>query len=91
MCNEKVAQIMEQFFAFDVRTRLHLVAEGDTFCTGQHTFTFVAAPMVHWPEVMVTYDIGEKSCFRPMPFGTFGALDGALFADEVDFFRRLSG
>lgn len=86
VCNEKVAQIMEQFFAFDVRTRLHLVAEGDTFCTGQHTFTFVAAPMVHWPEVMVTYDIGEKILFSADAFGTFGALDGALFADEVDFF-----
>ena len=65
---------------------LHLVAEGDTFCTGQHTFTFVAAPMVHWPEVMVTYDIGEKILFSADAFGTFGALDGALFADEVDFF-----
>lgn len=86
VCNEKVAQIMEQFFDFDVRARLHLVAEGDTFCTGQHTFTFVAAPMVHWPEVMVTYDIGEKILFSADAFGTFGALDGTLFADEVDFF-----
>ncbi len=86
VCNEKVAQIMEQFFEFDVRSRLHLVAEGDTFCTGKHTFTFVAAPMVHWPEVMVTYDIGEKILFSADAFGTFGALDGALFADEVDFF-----
>ena len=86
VCNEKVAQIMEQFFDFDVRSRLHLVAEGDTFCTGKHTFTFVAAPMVHWPEVMVTYDIGEKILFSADAFGTFGALDGALFADEVDFF-----
>ena len=86
VCNEKVAQIMEQFFDFDVRSRLHLVAEGDTFCTGRHTFTFVAAPMVHWPEVMVTYDIGEKILFSADAFGTFGALNGALFADEVDFF-----
>lgn len=86
VCNEKVAQIMEQFFDFNVRSRLRLVAEGDTFCTGKHTFTFVAAPMVHWPEVMVTYDIGEKILFSADAFGTFGALDGALFADEVDFF-----
>ena len=86
VCNEKVAQMMEQFFDFDVRSRLRLVAEGDTFCSGRHTFTFVAAPMVHWPEVMVTYDIGEKILFSADAFGTFGALDGALFADEVDFF-----
>ena len=87
VCNELVAQMMEQFFDFSVRSRLHLVAEGDTFCTGKHTFTFVAAPMVHWPEVMVTYDIGEKILFSADAFGTFGALNGALFADEVDFFH----
>ena len=86
VCNEKVAKMMEQFFDFDVRARLRLVEEGDTFCSGAHTFTFVAAPMVHWPEVMVTYDIGEKILFSADAFGTFGALDGALFADEVDFF-----
>lgn len=87
VCNELVAQMMEQFFDFSVRSRLHLVAEGDTFCTGKHTFTFVAAPMVHWPEVMVTYDIGEKILFSADAFGTFGTLNGALFADEVDFFH----
>ena len=87
VCNEKVAAMMEQFFDFDVRSRLHLVAEGDMFSTGRHTFTFVAAPMVHWPEVMVTYDVGEKILFSADAFGTFGALNGALFADEVDFFR----
>ena len=84
--NEKVAAMIEQFFDFPLRSRLHLVAEGDTFCTGRHTFTFVAAPMVHWPEVMVTYDIGEKILFSADAFGTFGAINGALFADEVDFF-----
>ena len=87
VCNEKVAAMMEQFFDFDVRSRLHLVAEGDMFSTGRHTFTFVAAPMVHWPEVMVTYDVGEKILFSADAFGTFGALNGVLFADEVDFFR----
>lgn len=86
VCNEKVAAMMEQFFDFDVRARLHLVQEGDMFCTGLHTFTFVAAPMVHWPEVMLTYDVGEKILFSADAFGTFGALNGALFADEVDFF-----
>ena len=85
VCNEKVAKMMEQFFDFDVRSRLHLVAEGDTFCTGRHTFTFVAAPMVHWPEVMVTYDVGEKILFSADAFGSFGALGGNLFNDEVNF------
>ena len=87
VCNEKVLQMMEQFFDFDVRSRLHLVAEGDMFSTGRHTFTFVAAPMVHWPEVMLTYDVGEKILFSADAFGTFGSLNGAIFADEVDFFR----
>ena len=87
VCNEKVAKMIEQFFDFPLTSRLHLVAEGDTFCTGRHTFTFVAAPMVHWPEVMVTYDVGEKILFSADAFGTFGALNGALFADEVDFFH----
>ena len=87
VCNDKVAQMIEQFFDFNLRSRVHLVAEGDTFSTGRHTFTFVAAPMVHWPEVMMTYDIGEKMLFSADAFGTFGALNGALFADEVDFFH----
>lgn len=50
VCNELVAQMMEQFFDFSVRSRLHLVAEGDTFCTGKHTFTFVAAPWCTGPK-----------------------------------------
>ncbi len=87
VCNEKVAAMIEQFFDFNLRSRLYIVNEGDTFNTGRHTFTFVAAPMVHWPEVMVTYDIGEKILFSADAFGTFGALNGALFADEVDFFH----
>lgn len=87
VCGEKAAEIMEQFFDFDVRSRLHLINEGDVLCTGRHQLTFVAAPMVHWPEVMVTYDITDKILFSADAFGTFGALNGALFADEVDFFR----
>lgn len=55
--------------------------------TGRHELHFVMAPMVHWPEVMVTYDAKDKILFSADAFGTFGALDGALFADEVDFMR----
>ena len=84
--------MMQQFFGFDIdSTPAVLVKEGDTFCTGRHTLTFVMAPMVHWPEVMVTYDATTRSLFSADAFGTFGALNGALFADEVDFFARLCG
>ena len=63
------------------------VKEGDTFSFGKHTVTFVGAPMVHWPEAMVTLDVTEGVLFSADAFGTFGALDGKLFADEVDFER----
>ncbi len=87
LCNQKTADMMAQFFSFDVGSVVQIVKEGDVYETGRHSFTFVMAPMVHWPEVMVTYDLTEKILFSADAFGTFGALDGALFADEVDFFR----
>ena len=61
--------------------------EGDTLTTGRHTFTFAMAPMVHWPEVMVTYDAADKVLFSADAFGTFGALNGNIFADQVNFER----
>lgn len=85
VCNKKTAQMMKNFFSFDVDSRVHLVAEMDTLCTGRHTFAFVMAPMVHWPEVMVTYDATTKTLFAADAFGTFGALGGNLYADEVNF------
>lgn len=57
----------------------------DTLCTGRHTFAFVMAPMVHWPEAMVSYDATTKTLFSADAFGTFGALNGNLYADEVNF------
>lgn len=63
------------------------VKEGDTMCFGKHTITFIEAPMVHWPEVIVSYDITNGVLFSADAFGTFGALNGKLFADEVDFER----
>ena len=87
VCNQKTAGMIRQFFGADVTPRALLVKEGDTLSTGRHTFSFVMAPMVHWPEVMVTYDATDKILFSADAFGTFGALNGALFADEVDFFR----
>ena len=85
--NARAAGMIRQFFDFDIDSRLQLVNEGDTLNTGRHTLTFVNAPMVHWPEVMVTYDTTDKVLFSADAFGTFGALDGILYADEVDFDR----
>lgn len=85
--NSKAACMIRQFFDFDLDSRLMQVAEGDTLQTGHHTLTFVMAPMVHWPEVMVTYDTIDKTLFSADAFGTFGALNGNIFADEVNFDR----
>ena len=85
--NEKSAAMLRQFTKCDLSARTRIVAEGDTLRTGAHTLTFVMAPMVHWPEVMVTYDSASGTLFSADAFGTFGALSGNLFADEVDFDR----
>ena len=83
--NMKTVKMIEQFFHAVEADKLVIVKEGDTLNTGKHTFTFVMAPMVHWPEVMVTYDSYEKVLFSADAFGTFGALNGNIFNDEVDF------
>ena len=68
---------------------LHMVLnEFDTLSLGEHTLVFVFAPMVHWPEVMMTYDATTKTLFSADAFGMFGALNGRLFADEYDFERE---
>lgn len=83
VCNTKTADIIKQFFK--IETDAVIVKENDTLCTGKHTFTFLMAPMVHWPEVMVTYDTTDKILFSADAFGTFGAINGNLFADEIEF------
>ena len=85
--NAKTISMIGQFFDCDIFGRTVTVKEGDTLTTGRHTFTFVMAPMVHWPEVMVTYDTMDKILFSADAFGTFGALSGNIFADEVNFER----
>ena len=85
VCTAAAAVILNQFFACDIKDRAILVGEGDTLSTGKHTLTFVMAPMVHWPEVMMTYDDVHGILFSADAFGSFGALNGNLFADEVDF------
>lgn len=82
----KAITMMEQF-GFAVEGKTQAVKEGDTLELGKHTLSFVMAPMVHWPEVMVSYDSYGKTLFSADAFGTFGALDGKLFNDEVDFDR----
>ena len=85
VCNEKTLEFMRQFFDLDIKSGVVVVKENDTLETGRHTLRFIMAPMVHWPEVMVTYDEADKSLFSADAFGCFGALNGALFADEVNF------
>ncbi len=71
----KSAAMLPQFFTMDFTGRVTAVKEGDTLSLGSHTLTFVMAPMVHWPEVMVSYESSEKVLFAADGFGKFGALD----------------
>lgn len=85
ICNAKSAAMIKQFFDFDIDARSIIVKEGDAFSVGKHTLHFVMAPMVHWPEAMMTYDSYEKVLFSADAFGTFGAINGNIFADELNF------
>ncbi len=87
VCNTKTLTMIKQFFTFNIDERAIIIKEGETLVTGKHTLTFVMMPMVHWPEAMVTYDITDKILFSADAFGTFGALSGQIFADEVNFER----
>lgn len=83
--NKKTFQFFEQYYEMSIKERCYLVEEKDEISIGEHTLQFFCAPMVHWPEVMVTY---EKSCgilFSADAFGSFGAFSGNIFADEVDY------
>lgn len=80
----KAFQMMKNFFGTDFEDRQVVVGEGSTLCLGKHTLTFVTAPMVHWPEVIVTYDSTDKVLFSADGFGKFGALDAKEdWADEA--------
>ena len=79
---------MEQFFPESRDYNKLEVKEGDSLTTGAHTFSFVSAPMVHWPEVLFAYDATTKALLSADAFGTFGALDGGIFADEYDFEKQ---
>lgn len=89
VCNAKIKTMMEQFFDFEIsEEQFQIVNEGDVLNTGKHNLTFLMAPMVHWPEVMVTYDTTDKILFSADAFGSFGAIDGNIFADDVDWDNR---
>ena len=83
--NAKTFPLISQFFDFDLDGKAITVKEGDTFSSGAHTLHFIMAPMIHWPETMMTYDETDKVLFSADAFGTFGALNGNIFNDEVDF------
>jgi len=83
---EKAFMMMRQF-GFHIDGREVEVKEGDSMSFGRHNIAFVEAPMVHWPEAMVSFDLTDGVLFSADGFGSFGALDGKLFNDEVNFDR----
>jgi flavorubredoxin len=82
--NAMSERFLKNFFP-NLKAKIQLVKEGDKLCTGKRTFTFVMAPMVHWPEVMFTYEMSGHVLFSADAFGTFGALSGNIYADELNF------
>ncbi len=78
-------KMMENFYSLQTEERRLVVKEGDTLKLGKHTLKFIAAPMVHWPEVLMTYDVTDKILFSADAFGSFGAMSGNIFADEIDW------
>lgn len=85
ICSAKAAGLIAQFFSADLQGKIAQQKEGDSLVLGRHTLTFYAAPMVHWPEVTVAYDAADGVLFSADAFGTFGATDGSIFADETGF------
>mgnify|MGYP001161751068 FL=1 len=86
--NEKAFYLMNQFGFHIDSSKTQEVKEGDKISFGKHEILFVAAPMVHWPEAMVSFDLSNGVLFSADAFGSFGALDGKLFNDEVKFDRE---
>lgn len=84
IASAKAAVMLKNFFSYEGAS---VVKEGDVLETGKHRLRFLAAPMVHWPEVLFTYDETAGTLFSADAFGTFGALGGSIFADEVHFER----
>ncbi len=88
VCNDKSANIMKEYYFHDDTSAVDAalrMGEGDTLSLGKHTLTFLMAPMVHWPEVMMSYDSATGVLFSADAFGSFGALGGSIFEDQLDF------
>ncbi len=85
ICSKTAVPMIQQFFGIDVSARGRAVAEMDSLSTGKHELVFVMAPMVHWPEVMFTYEAAEGILFSADAFGTFGGFTGNLFSDQLDY------
>ena len=85
--NEKTFALIRQFYGLPLEGRCVVVKDGDALALGRHTLRFFFTPMVHWPEVMMAYEESEKILFSADAFGSFGALNGNLFEDELDFER----
>ena len=88
VCSLQASRFMKQFLEIPEQVQFQIVKEGDVLSTGKHALHFVGAQMVHWPEVLVSYDATDKVFFSADAFGTFGALGGNLYADEVNFDRE---
>ncbi|MCR4901280.1 MAG: FprA family A-type flavoprotein [Butyrivibrio sp.] len=86
--NARTFTFIDQFFPGLKSIKRQEIKDGESFSSGKHTFTFMNAPMVHWPEVMFAYDDNSKALFTADAFGTFGALDSGIFADEYDFEKK---
>lgn len=83
--NQKTFQFFDQYYSMDIKENQQLVKEGDEISLGKHTLRFYMAPMVHWPEVMFTYEVSGGILFSADAFGSFGAFAGNIFADQVDY------
>jgi len=88
VCSMQASKMLKQFMDIPESTQIQVVKEGDTLNIGKHTLNFMGAQMVHWPEVLVSYDSTDKILFSADAFGTFGAISGNLYADEVNFDRE---
>ena len=88
ICTAKAQVMIKQFFDFDIDSCVQIVKENDVLNTGKHELQFIMAPMVHWPEVMVTYDKTTGTLFSADAFGSFGAINGNLFDNEAIWERE---
>lgn len=85
VCNAKTVAMIDQFFEGDFNSNIILIGDNDNISLGKHYLTFYLAPMVHWPETMVCFDETTGTLFSADAFGSFGAFNGNIFADEIDY------